>query len=106
MFVKDEEQFIKESKFKINHSVVANSDNQPDNSWAVSSHMHDITRPSWLSPPSLGKSYMRISIGQFIQSRTEALGSLGHEQDVERVSNEVFILYNEVITGFLHLPGI
>ncbi|XP_023242211.1 centrosomal protein of 192 kDa-like [Centruroides sculpturatus] len=40
----------------------------------------DITRPSWFSDKiDEDKSYMRISIGRFMQAKTEALGSLSGE---------------------------
>lgn len=85
MLNNDEEKFKAGNDFKINKDTFSSSDNQADNSWAVTSNIQDITRPSWYSPPSDEQSFMRLSIGQFIRSRTEALGSLGDKDDEPRV---------------------
>ena len=45
-----------------------------------------ISRPSWMSDSESDAMYMRISIGAFMQGRTEALGTLEGDNDVVRVS--------------------
>ncbi|KAG1704372.1 Centrosomal protein [Nymphon striatum] len=84
MLAKDEEKFKTENEFKISKNTLCTYDNQADNSWAVTSNIQDVTRPSWLSSPLDDQSYIRLSIGQFMRSKTEALGSLGDKNNEPR----------------------
>lgn len=67
----------------------------PD-SWELKSHL-TLTRPSWLAGGSPGEDdFFRISIGQFMQGRTEALGSLDGDDALDRVRRKLLIQHNSI----------
>eukprot|EP00914_Ancora_sagittata_P027521 GHVO01053735.1.p1 GENE.GHVO01053735.1~~GHVO01053735.1.p1 ORF type:complete len:140 (+),score=5.72 GHVO01053735.1:459-878(+) len=59
-------------------------------SWVLKSHL-TLTRPSWIKDGSQeeeeDEDYFRISIGQFMEKRTQPLGSLDGDERCERVSD-------------------
>lgn len=75
ILAKDEKDFERDHMFE-GENVRNPSLLSMNSSWNPTGKQ-DITRPSWFSDKmNEDKSYMRISIGQFMQARTEVLGSL------------------------------
>lgn len=67
---------------------VNNSVNMADSSWRLGTSSHVLMRASQISSElsSGSPSYLRLSLGEFFQQRSEALGCLGSEEDeVKRV---------------------
>lgn len=60
-----------------------------DTSWKLPTNSHILMRASQVSTEfeKGNHSYLRISLGEFFQQRSEALGCLGgSEEDIKRVS--------------------
>lgn len=74
----------------------SNSTFQSDSSWKVPTSSHILMRASQLSSEFKqgDQSYLRLSLGQFFEQRSEALGCLGSNDDVDgvkRVSESAFL---------------
>lgn len=74
----------------------SNSTFQSDSSWKVPTNSHILMRASQVSSEFKqgDQSYLRLSLGQFFEQRSEALGCLGRSDDVDgvkRVSETAFL---------------
>ncbi|XP_044065404.1 centrosomal protein of 192 kDa isoform X2 [Siniperca chuatsi] len=86
--VKDQEEFEKEHQFMQEENIEPASSNSTfhsDSSWKVASNSHILMRASQVSSDFKqgDQSYLRLSFGQFIGQRSEALGCLGSTDDVD-----------------------
>ena len=74
----------------------------PD-SWSLHSHLQMSEQPSWLNDDDL--AYTRISVGAFMGSRTEALGSLDGDRGSPRVSVSEWMLLSKSVSMWVSLSG-
>ncbi|XP_070768017.1 centrosomal protein of 192 kDa [Enoplosus armatus] len=86
--VKDQEEFEKEHQFMQEEKIEPASSNstfQSDSSWKAPSNSHVLMRASQVSSEFKrgDQSYLRLSLGQFFEQRSEALGCLGSTEDVD-----------------------
>ncbi|XP_029360132.1 centrosomal protein of 192 kDa isoform X2 [Echeneis naucrates] len=93
--VKDQEEFEKECQFMQEEKIepaCSNGTFQSDSSWKVPTNSHILMRASQVSSEFRegDQSYLRLSLGQFFQQRSEALGCLGSTGDVDRVKRPSF----------------
>ncbi|KAL2083861.1 hypothetical protein ACEWY4_019379 [Coilia grayii] len=74
----EEHRFIQEEKIEANTSLGLG-----DSSWKLPASSHILMRASQLSSELArgSQSYLRLSLGEFFQQRSEALGCLGSEED-------------------------
>ncbi|XP_067093402.1 centrosomal protein of 192 kDa isoform X1 [Osmerus mordax] len=84
--IKDQEEFEKEHQFMQEEQIeVANcSPSQSDSSWKLPASGHILMRASQVSSEfeTGNQSYLRLTLGEFFQQRSEALGCLGvNEED-------------------------
>ncbi|XP_077431491.1 centrosomal protein of 192 kDa isoform X1 [Vanacampus margaritifer] len=92
--VKDQAEFDKEHRFMQEEQIVAsnNSACQNDSSWKAGSNSYILMRASHVSPefnPG-DQSYLRLSLGQFFQQRSEALGCLGSGNSMDGIKRPSF----------------
>lgn len=71
---------------------------QSDSSWKVPANSHILMRASQVSSEFKqgDQSYLRLSLGQFFEQRSEALGCLGSSDDIDgvkRVSTSVLLAW-------------
>ncbi|XP_062395641.1 centrosomal protein of 192 kDa isoform X2 [Sardina pilchardus] len=73
-----EHQFIQEEQMEANGSL-----GMGDSSWKLPTSSHILMRASQISSDfeKGNHSYQRLSLGEFFQQRSEALGCLGNEED-------------------------
>ncbi|XP_044216252.1 centrosomal protein of 192 kDa isoform X2 [Thunnus albacares] len=93
--VKDQEEFEKEHQFMQEEQIEPASSNstfQSDSSWKVPTNSHILMRASQVSSEFKqgDQSYLRLSLGQFFEQRSEALGCLGRSDDVDGVKRPSF----------------
>ncbi|MCJ8728567.1 hypothetical protein PDJAM_G00005970 [Pangasius djambal] len=89
--IEDQEEFEKEHKFMQEEQIeaVSRSVLLSDTSWKLPSSSHILMRASQVSSEfeNGNQSYLRISLGEFFQQRSEALGCLGgSEENIKRPS--------------------
>ncbi|XP_066539103.1 centrosomal protein of 192 kDa [Hoplias malabaricus] len=90
--LEDEKEFEKEHKFMPEEKIEAANASMVlgDTSWKVPTSSHHLMRASQVSSEfeKGNQSYLRISLGEFFQQRSEALGCLGssEEDQVKRPS--------------------
>ncbi|XP_009290389.2 centrosomal protein of 192 kDa isoform X3 [Danio rerio] len=95
--IEDQEEFEKEHQFLQEEQIqnVNMSEVLGDTSWKIPSSSNILMRASQVSSEleSGNQSYLRISLGEFFQRRSEALGCLGHSEEdyVKRPSFGYFI---------------
>nr|XP_057909656.1 centrosomal protein of 192 kDa isoform X3 [Doryrhamphus excisus] len=92
---KDQEEFEKEHQFMQEEQIVPASSNSTllmDSSWKAASSRHVLMRASQVSSEfnQGDQSYLRLSLGQFFQQRSEALGCLGSGSHVDWVKRPSF----------------
>ncbi|XP_070691086.1 centrosomal protein of 192 kDa isoform X2 [Pempheris klunzingeri] len=92
---KDQEEFEKEHQFMQEEKIEPASSNSTfhsDSSWKLPASSHILMRASQLSSQlqQEDQSYLRLSFGQFIGQRSEALGCLGNTDDVNGVKRPSF----------------
>uniref|UniRef100_A0A7N8XJ61 Centrosomal protein 192 n=1 Tax=Mastacembelus armatus TaxID=205130 RepID=A0A7N8XJ61_9TELE len=88
--IKDQEVFEKEHQFMQEEKIEpagSNSTFQIESSWKVPSNNHVLMRASQVSSEfrQEDQSYLRLSLGQFFEQRSEALGCLGSTDRVDGV---------------------
>ncbi|XP_054638123.1 centrosomal protein of 192 kDa isoform X2 [Dunckerocampus dactyliophorus] len=93
--IKDQEEFEKEHRFMQEEQIVPASSNSTvlmDSSWKAASSRHILMRASQVSSDfnQGDQSYLRLSLGQFFQQRSEALGCLGSANDMDLVKRPSF----------------
>ncbi|XP_034553288.1 centrosomal protein of 192 kDa isoform X2 [Notolabrus celidotus] len=93
--VKDQEEFEKEHQFMQEEKIEPVSNNstfQSDSSWKVPPSSHILMRASQVSSEFQrgDQSYLRLSLGQFFEQRSEALGCLGNSDDDDAVKRPSF----------------
>ncbi|XP_061737688.1 centrosomal protein of 192 kDa isoform X2 [Nerophis ophidion] len=94
--IKDQEEFEKEHPFMQEEQIVAaNASNTTflmDSSWKADPRSHVLMRASQVASEfdKGDQSYLRLSLGQFIQQRSEALGCLGSSRNGEGVKRPSF----------------
>ncbi|XP_053182298.1 centrosomal protein of 192 kDa [Scomber japonicus] len=93
--VKDQEEFEKEHQFMQEEQIEPPSTNttfQSDSSWKVPANSHILMRASQVSSEFKqgDQSYLRLSLGQFFEQRSEALGCLGSSDDIDGVKRPSF----------------
>ncbi|XP_077951721.1 centrosomal protein of 192 kDa isoform X3 [Gasterosteus aculeatus] len=84
--VKDQEEFEKEHQFMQEEQIEpagSNSTFQSDSSWKAPTNSHILMRASQVSSEFKqgDHSYLRLTLGQFFEQRSEALGCLGSTAD-------------------------
>ncbi|XP_041963410.1 centrosomal protein of 192 kDa isoform X1 [Alosa sapidissima] len=80
----DQEVFEKENRFIQEEQMEANGSlGMGDSSWKLPTSSHILMRASQISSDFErgNHSYLRLSLGEFFQQRSEALGCLGYEED-------------------------
>ncbi|XP_028281383.1 centrosomal protein of 192 kDa isoform X2 [Parambassis ranga] len=92
--VKDQEQFEKEHQFMQEEQIEPASSNSTfhsDSSWKLPTNGHVLMRASQVASEfeQGNESYLRLSLGQFFEQRSEALGCLGGF-DVDMVKRPSF----------------
>ncbi|XP_049586557.1 centrosomal protein of 192 kDa isoform X1 [Syngnathus scovelli] len=93
--VKDQVEFEKEHQFMQEEQIVSASSNSPcqkESSWKAGSTSYILMRASQVSPefnPG-DQSYLRLSLGQFFEQRSEALGCLCSGNNTEGVKRPSF----------------
>ncbi|XP_061674954.1 centrosomal protein of 192 kDa isoform X2 [Syngnathoides biaculeatus] len=92
--VKDQEEFEKEHQFMQEEEIVPDSSNSPfpNDSWKAGTSSHILMRASQVSSefnPG-DQSYLRLSLGQFFQQRSEALGCLGSGNNMDGIKRPSF----------------
>ncbi|XP_056236839.1 centrosomal protein of 192 kDa isoform X1 [Seriola aureovittata] len=93
--VKDQVEFEKEHQFMQEEKIEPASSNctfQSDSSWKVPTNSHILMRDSQVSSEFKqgDQSYLRLSLGQFFEQRSEALGCLGSTGDLDGVKRPSF----------------
>ncbi|XP_026149203.1 centrosomal protein of 192 kDa isoform X2 [Mastacembelus armatus] len=93
--IKDQEVFEKEHQFMQEEKIEpagSNSTFQIESSWKVPSNNHVLMRASQVSSEfrQEDQSYLRLSLGQFFEQRSEALGCLGSTDRVDGVKRPSF----------------
>ncbi|KAM7382415.1 hypothetical protein PAMP_002143 [Pampus punctatissimus] len=93
--VKDQEEFEKEHQFIQEEQIEPASSYstfQSDSSWKVPTGSHILMRASQLSSDvnQGDQSYLRLSLGEFFEQRSEALGCLGSSSNVDGVKRPSF----------------
>ncbi|XP_061885688.1 centrosomal protein of 192 kDa isoform X1 [Entelurus aequoreus] len=94
--IKDEEEFEKEHPFMQEEQIVAaNASNTTflmDSSWKADPRNHVLMRASQVASEfdQGDQNYLRLSLGQFFQQRSEALGCLGSSRNVDGVKRPSF----------------
>ncbi|XP_008290130.1 centrosomal protein of 192 kDa isoform X2 [Stegastes partitus] len=93
--VKDQEEFEKEHQFMQEEKIdpaSSNSTFHSDSSWKLPANGHILMRTSQVSSEFKqgDESYLRLSFGQFFEQRSEALGCLGTNDDVDVVKRPSF----------------
>ncbi|KAM9353963.1 centrosomal protein of 192 kDa [Symphorus nematophorus] len=93
--VKDQEEFEKEHQFMQEEKIEpanCNSTFQSDSSWKIPTSSHILMRASQVSSEfeQGNRSYLRLSLGEFFGQRSEALGCLGSNEDVDGVKRPSF----------------
>ncbi|XP_071324472.1 centrosomal protein of 192 kDa isoform X3 [Trachinotus anak] len=93
--VKDQEEFEKEHQFMQEEKIEPASSNstfQSDSSWKVPTNGHILMRASQVSSEFKqgDQSYLRLSLGQFFEQRSEALGCLGSTGDLDGIKRPSF----------------
>ncbi|XP_035528184.1 centrosomal protein of 192 kDa [Morone saxatilis] len=93
--VKDQEEFEKEHQFMQEEKIEPASSNSTfhsDSSWKIPSSNHILMRASQVSSQLKegDQSYLRLSFGQFIGQRSEAMGCLGSTDDVDGIKRPSF----------------
>ncbi|XP_077383408.1 centrosomal protein of 192 kDa isoform X2 [Festucalex cinctus] len=91
---KDQAEFEKDHRFMQEEQIVAsnNSACQNDSSWKGGPSSYILMRASHVSPefnPG-DQSYLRLSLGQFFQQRSEALGCLGSGNNMDGIKRPSF----------------
>ncbi|XP_056618795.1 centrosomal protein of 192 kDa isoform X1 [Triplophysa dalaica] len=83
--IEDQEEFEKEHQFMQEEQIQAVNVNEVlgNTSWKVPSSNHILMRASQVSSDleAANQSYLRISLGEFFQRRSEALGRLGSSEE-------------------------
>lgn len=83
--VEDQEEFEKEHQFMQEEQIQAVNVSEVlgNTSWKVPSSSHILMRASQISSEleAVNQSYLRISLGEFFQRRSEALGCLGSSEE-------------------------
>ncbi|XP_073728008.1 centrosomal protein of 192 kDa isoform X2 [Misgurnus anguillicaudatus] len=83
--IEDQEEFDKEHQFMQEEQIQAVNPSEVlgNTSWKVPSSNHILMRASQVSSDleTSNQSYLRISLGEFFERRSEALGCLGSEDD-------------------------
>ncbi|XP_051577285.1 centrosomal protein of 192 kDa-like isoform X2 [Myxocyprinus asiaticus] len=83
--IEDQEEFEKEHKFMQEEQIQAVNASEVlgDTSWKVPINSHILMRASQVSSDfeAANQSYRRISLGEFFQRRSEALGCLGSNEE-------------------------
>ncbi|XP_019735583.1 centrosomal protein of 192 kDa isoform X1 [Hippocampus comes] len=93
--MKDQVEFEKEHQFMQEEKIVSDSNNsasQNDSSWKAGSNSYVLMRASQVSSefnPG-DQSYLRLSLGQFFEQRSEALGCLGSGNNVDGIKRPSF----------------
>ncbi|CAJ1061471.1 centrosomal protein of 192 kDa isoform X1 [Xyrichtys novacula] len=92
---KDQEEFEKEHQFMQEEKIEPASSNSTfncDSSWKAPTSSHILMRASQVSSEfqQWDQSYLRLSLGQFFEQRSEALGCLGNSDDVDAVKRPSF----------------
>ncbi|XP_061632219.1 centrosomal protein of 192 kDa isoform X9 [Phyllopteryx taeniolatus] len=92
--VKDQEEFEKEHQFMQEEQIVPDSSNSAfqNDSWKAGTSSHILMRASQVSSefnPG-DQSYLRLSLGQFFEQRSEALGCLGSGNNVDAIKRPSF----------------
>ncbi|KAF7654653.1 hypothetical protein LDENG_00066660 [Lucifuga dentata] len=92
--IKDQEKFEKENQFMQEEQIEAasSSTSQISCSWKIPTSSHVLMRASQVSSEfeQGDPSYLRLSLGQFIGQRSEALGCLGGSEDVDGIKRPSF----------------
>ncbi|KAM7420154.1 hypothetical protein PAMA_014729 [Pampus argenteus] len=93
--VKDQEEFEKEHQFIQEEQIKPASSYstfQSDSSWKAPTSSHILMRASQLSTDlnQVDQSYLRLSLGEFFEQRSEALGCLGSSSNVDGVKRPSF----------------
>uniref|UniRef100_UPI003AACF527 centrosomal protein of 192 kDa n=1 Tax=Centroberyx gerrardi TaxID=166262 RepID=UPI003AACF527 len=92
--IEDQQEFEKEHQFMQEEQIEAASSTQSlvDSSWKLPSSSHILMRASQVSSEFErgNQSYLRLSLGQFFEQRSEALGCLGSGDDVDGVKRPSF----------------
>ncbi|XP_056290775.1 centrosomal protein of 192 kDa isoform X2 [Pseudoliparis swirei] len=91
----DEEEFEKEHQFMQEEQIEPASSNgtfHSDSSWKAPTNSHILMRASQVAAEfnQGDHSYMRLTLGQFFEQRSEALGCLGSSDDVDWVKRPSF----------------
>ncbi|KAK3551397.1 hypothetical protein QTP70_016635 [Hemibagrus guttatus] len=89
--IEDQKEFEKEHQFMQEEQIEAGNRSEllGDTSWKLPTSSHVLMRSSHVSTEfeKGNQSYLRISLGEFFQQRSEALGCLGgNEEDIKRPS--------------------
>nr|XP_046255451.1 centrosomal protein of 192 kDa [Scatophagus argus]XP_046255452.1 centrosomal protein of 192 kDa [Scatophagus argus] len=95
LIVKDQEEFEKEHQFMQEEKIEPASSNSTfnsDSSWKIPTSSHVLMRASQVSSEfdKGDQSYLRLSLGQFFEQRSEALGCLGRTDDMNAVKRPSF----------------
>ncbi|XP_052003508.1 centrosomal protein of 192 kDa-like isoform X2 [Xyrauchen texanus] len=89
----DQEEFEKEHQFMQEEQIQAVNASEVlgDTSWKVPTNSHILMRASQVSSEfeAANQSYLRISLGEFFQRRSEALGCLGSSKE-DRIKRPSF----------------
>ncbi|KAM8847082.1 centrosomal protein of 192 kDa isoform 1-T1 [Synchiropus picturatus] len=92
---KDQAEFEKEHQFMQEEQIVPASGNttfQSDSSWKAPASSHILMRASQVASEynQNNQSYLRLSLGQFFEQRSEALGCLGVTDDLNWIKRPSF----------------